>query len=108
MLVYSVEFSKYFVGISQTLSFKVDPSCSARSYIYNEIATTLNQDSDREAVETFLEQHNINDRSGNNIQSLVGTYNWENSNRNIVSQSAEVTIYVRPGPRGTFERFRVE
>ena len=91
-----------------TLNFTPDPSCSARSYIYNEIATSLNQESDREAVEEFLEKHDINFRRGSNNQSLIGTYNWETSNRNISSEPAEVTIYVGAGRRGRFERFRVE
>jgi len=91
-----------------TLNFIPDPSCSARSYIYYEIATSLDQESDREAVEEFLEKHDINFRRGNNNQSLIGTYNWETSNRNISSEPAEVTIYVGAGRRGRFERFRVE
>ena len=91
-----------------TLNFNPDPSCSARSYIYNEITTSLDQESDRETVEEFLEKHDINFRRGSNNQSLIGTYNWETSNRNISSEPAEVTIYVGAGRRGRFERFRVE
>ena len=91
-----------------TLNFIPDPSCSARSYIYNEIVTNLDQESDREAVEEFLEKHDINYRSGSSGQTLIGTYDWENSNRNIASEPAEVTIYIGAGRRGTFERFRVE
>ena len=91
-----------------TLNFTPDPSCSARSYIYNEIATSLDQESDREAVVKFLEKHNIDFRRGNNNQTLIGTYNWETSNRNISSGPAEVTIYIGAGRRGRFERFRVE
>ena len=89
-------------------NFTPDPSCSARSYIYNEIATSLDQESDREAVEKFLEKHDIDFRRGNNGQTLIGTYNLEISNRNIASSPAEVTIYVGAGRRGRFEGFRVE
>ena len=95
-------------GSWPTLNFIPDPSCSARSYIYNEITTSLDQESDREAVEEFLEKHDINFRRGSNNQSLIGTYTWETSNRNISSEPAEVTIYVGAGRRGRFERFRVE
>ena len=91
-----------------TLNFTPDPSCSARSYIYNEISTSLDQGSDREAVEEFLELHDVIVRRGGNNLTLTGTYNWEISNRNITSKSAEVTIYVGAGRRGMFERFRVE
>ena len=91
-----------------TLNFTPDPSCSARSYIYNEIATSLNQESDREAVEKFLEKHDIDFRRGNNNQTLIGTYTWDNSNRNIASGPAEVIIYVGADRKGRFESFRVE
>lgn len=91
-----------------TLNFTPDPSCSARSYIYNEITTSLDQESNRGDVEKFLEKHDIDFRRGNNNQILVGTYNWDISNRNIASGPAEVTIFVGAGRRGRFERFRVE
>ena len=91
-----------------TLNFTPDPSCSARSYIYNEIATSLSQESDREAVEKFLEQHDIDFRRGNNNKTLTGTYIWNNSNRNIASGPAKVTIYVGAGRKGRFESFKVE
>ena len=91
-----------------TLKFTPDPSCSARSYIYNEISTSLNQGSDRDAVEEFLEKHDVIVRRGGNNQTLTGIYNWETSNRNIASKPAEVTIYVGAGRRGMFEGFRVE
>ena len=90
------------------LNFTPDPSCSARSYIYNEIVTSLDQESDRKAVEKFLEQHDINFRRGINNQTLIGTYNWEIPDRNIASAPAKVTIYVGAGRRGRFERFRIE